>query len=140
MGRDQGIAGVEIGGRQHRLDHLDGHPQVPEPLDDLGGRDLVDAIVSIARVLVHFRWFEQPHLMVVAQRLNAQVGEQRKVANGEGIVLNGIVHNASTTPAVQVSFLEGVYTLPLRESPSEKRRLTLPSWDAARLTTERSTG
>src|SRR5260221_14777373 len=100
MARDQGIAGMEIGGRHPRLPRLDGHPQVPEPLDDLGGRDLFDAIVSIARVLVHFRWFEQPHLMVVAQRLNAQVGEQRKVANGEGIV-----HKASTTPAVQVSFL-----------------------------------
>src|SRR5260221_6043279 len=125
MARDQGIAGMEIGGRHPRLPRLDGHPQVPEPLDDLGGRDLFDAIVSIARVLVHFRWFQQPHLMVVAQRLNAQVGEQRKVANGEGIM-----HHESTTPAVRVLFLEGVYTLPLRESPSETRRLTLHSRDA----------
>src|SRR5260221_6480662 len=129
MARDQGIAGMEIGGRHPRLPRLDGHPQVPEPLDDLGGRDLFDAIVSIARVLVHFRWFQQPHLMVVAQRLNAQVGEQRKVANGEGIVLKGIVHNESTTPAVRVSFLARGYTLPLRESPSVQRRLTLASPD-----------
>src|SRR5258707_14107489 len=111
MGRDQGRGGVGTRGRRPRLPRLDGHPQVPEPVDDLGRRDLVDAIVSIARVLVHFRWFQQPHLMVVAQRLNAQVSEQRKVANGEGIVLKGIVHHESTTPAVRVSFSWKEHTL-----------------------------
>jgi hypothetical protein len=81
--RDQVVAGRRVRRGQHRLDVRDRHLQVAQPADDLGGRNLPGGVVPVAGVRVHRNRLEQPHLVVVAQRLDAEVSRAGEVAHGK---------------------------------------------------------
>jgi hypothetical protein len=49
---DQLVTGGQIRGGDDGVDLFQGHVQGPEPLDDLGGRDLVRAIAAVSRVRI----------------------------------------------------------------------------------------
>ena len=78
---DQSVARVGVRRGEHGLDVGDRHVQGPESSDDLGDGDLTLGVVAIAVVLVHLAWLEQPHLVVVVQRLDAQVRGAGEVAD-----------------------------------------------------------
>ena len=81
---DQRGAFVDVGGEQAG-DVADRHVQVPKSPDDLGGRNLVGGVVAVARVRVDLVGREQLRLVIVPQRLHAQVrhhGLGKVVASG----------------------------------------------------------
>jgi hypothetical protein len=81
---DEGGSCIGIG-HGYQCAHLaDGHPELPEAVDYLGGRHLVGAVVAVAGVLVHVSGFEQPGLVVATQRLDTQVGDLGELADGKG--------------------------------------------------------
>jgi len=59
--------------------------EIAKALDNLCGGDLFHAIGAISRVWVDFGWFQQPNLMVVAQRFDAQMDDQGKVPDAQCI-------------------------------------------------------
>jgi hypothetical protein len=81
MGDDQPVARVRVGGGEYRLDSRDGHLQAPQAADDLGERDLILGVGAIPIVGVDLAGLEQPDLVVVAQRLDAQVRRARELAD-----------------------------------------------------------
>src|ERR1700722_17743958 len=78
---DQTVACREVGGRQYGLDLGDGHLEIPEPADHLGGRNLLSGVVAVAVAGVDLVGLQQPNLVIVAQRLDAQVRRTREVAD-----------------------------------------------------------
>ena len=78
---DQPVARVGVRRGENRLDIRDRHLQAPESADHLGERDLVLGVVAIAVVRVDFARLEQPDLVVVAQRLDAEVRRAGEVAD-----------------------------------------------------------
>ena len=66
------------------MDLFERHVEGAEPADDLGGRDLPGRVVAVAGVRVHRGRLEQPHLVVVAQRFDAEVSGAREVTDGQG--------------------------------------------------------
>ena len=95
-------AGGVVGG-EHRLDLADRHLQVPQAADDLRGRYLLGGVVAVAGARVHRGRRQQPHLVVVPQRLDAQVGDAGEVADREPCchqaIVNPPVTGQSTAPA-----------------------------------------
>ena len=81
MGDDQPVTRLGVGRGQYRLDLRDGHLQTPQPADDLRKRDLILGVVAIAVAGVDLARLQQPDLVVVAQRLDAQMGRAREVAD-----------------------------------------------------------
>ena len=65
-----------VGRVENGFDLLDRHLQVPEPADDLCRRYLVGVVVAVPGIRVHLHRFEQPDLVVVTQRLHAEVRHQ----------------------------------------------------------------
>ena len=55
--------------------------ELAEPVDDLGGRDLVDAVVAVAGGGVDGGRHQQVRVVVAAQRAHAQVGQSRELAD-----------------------------------------------------------
>ena len=78
---DQVIARLKVGGREHRVDIVQGHVKVAEAADDLGGRDLIRRVPAIAGLRINLRRFEQAALVVVTQRLDAEVRSAGKVTD-----------------------------------------------------------
>src|SRR5260370_29008512 len=85
MGSNQGMACVESRCCQHGLHRINGHTQIPEPPNNLCGRELFHAIIAICRVWVNFSRFKQSNLMVVAEGFDAQVCHEGKVPNAQCI-------------------------------------------------------
>ena len=73
MGNDQPVTRLGVGRGEYRLDLRDGHLQAPQAADDLRNRDLILGVVAISVSGVDLAGLEQPDLVVVAQRLDAQV-------------------------------------------------------------------
>jgi len=70
--------------RGENLAHvLDGHLEVTEAADDLGDRDLGEGVVPIAGARSDGGGLEQADLVVVPQRLDAEVRDAREVSDGE---------------------------------------------------------
>jgi len=80
---DKGVAGRRVRCGQHCLDVGDRHLQVAQPPDDLRGRDLPGRVIPVARARVDRGRLEQPHLVVVAQCLDAEVSRAGEVAHRE---------------------------------------------------------
>ena len=59
VGGDQLVAGVDVGGGEHRLDLVQRHVQGPEAADDLGRRDLVGGVAAVAGGGVDIGRFQQ---------------------------------------------------------------------------------
>src|ERR1700730_357777 len=81
MGNDQPATRLAVGRCEYRLDFGDGHLQAPQAADDLRNRDLVLGVVAISVAGVDLAGLEQPDLVVMAQRLDAQVRRAREVAD-----------------------------------------------------------
>ncbi len=79
---DQGGAFVDVGGEQAG-DVADRHVEVAESPDDLGGRYLVSGVVAVARVRVDLVGREQLGLVIVPQRLHAQVRHGGELADAQ---------------------------------------------------------
>jgi hypothetical protein len=67
---DEDGAGVGVGHGDELADLSDGHSQLPEAVDDLGGGHLPEAVVPVAALGVHVVGFEQAGLVVSAQGLD----------------------------------------------------------------------
>jgi hypothetical protein len=67
--------GLGVGDGEQLADLPQGHVQLPEAVDDLGGRHLVEGVVAVPGLRVDVGWFEQARFVVAAQRLDAQVGD-----------------------------------------------------------------
>ena len=63
------------------MDVLQGHVELAEATDDLRHRDLIGAVPAIPGVVVDVGGVEHADAVVVAQRLDAQVGGAREVAD-----------------------------------------------------------
>jgi NAD(P)-dependent dehydrogenase (short-subunit alcohol dehydrogenase family) len=74
-----GFLGVGSGENGPQLPHR--HVECPEPADHLGSGDLFVRVVPVAAVRVDLARLEQPNLVVVAQRLHAQVRGRRECAD-----------------------------------------------------------
>ena len=81
MGSDQPVACIGVRRGEYRLDFRDGHLEAPQAADDLGHRDLILGVVAISVGGVDLAGLEQPDLVVVAQRLDAQVRRARELAD-----------------------------------------------------------
>ena len=82
MGSDQLIASRRVSCRDDRVDLFEWHFKRPEPPDDLGGGDLFGVVAAVAGAGVDLGRFEQADAVVMAQRLDVQVGRSREVPDG----------------------------------------------------------
>jgi hypothetical protein len=98
VGRYQRVAGPGVGGGQDGLHVGDGHAQIPQAADDLGRRDLLRPVVPVAGVRVDLGRFQQADLVVVAQRLDAQVRHPGEVPDRDSQV-----HTPSLIPPPKAS-------------------------------------
>jgi hypothetical protein len=76
---DQLVPGGQVRGGDDGMDLIQGHVQGPEPLDDLGGRDLVSAVASVPGVGIDIGGFQQADAVVMAQRLDVEVRGAREI-------------------------------------------------------------
>src|ERR1700720_3926149 len=83
MRDDQLVASRGIGSVKHVLELLEGHLKVPEPAYGLTKRYLGGFVVAVSRVAINVCWLEDPHVVVAAQCLHAQVGHPREVTDGQ---------------------------------------------------------
>ena len=81
VGDDQPVTRLGVGRGEYGLDLRDGHLQAPQPADDLRDRDLILGVVAIAVAGVDLAGLQQPDVVVVAQRLDAQLRCSREVAD-----------------------------------------------------------
>ena len=81
--RDQGRPDTGIGGPQDPLHIAQGDVEFAEPVDDLRGRDLVDAVVAVTGGLVHHGGFQQGRLVIPTQGPHAQMGQPRELPDGQ---------------------------------------------------------
>jgi len=100
---DQGAAGLRVGSGQHLADLADGHAELAEPADHLGGGHLRRGVVAVAGVRVDLGGLQQPGLVVAAQRFHAQVGDLEK------------------SPMLRPARMTPLWTLPRRESQTRVR-------------------
>jgi hypothetical protein len=75
------VARCQVGSGQDGGDHVQRHVQIPEPADDLRGRDLVRRVEAVPGLWVHLGGLEKADLVVVTQRLVAQVRRSGKVTD-----------------------------------------------------------
>ena len=80
---DEGVAGRGVGSVEDRLDLADRHLQIPQAADHLRGRYLRGGVVAVARAGVHGGRFQQADLVIVPERLDAQVRNAREVTDCE---------------------------------------------------------
>ena len=126
MRGDEGVAGRGVRRVEHRLDLADRHLQIPQAADDLRGRDLLGGVVAVARAGVHRGRLEQPDLVVMPQRLDAQVGDAREVADREPCCHQAIVNPPLTGQSIAELGLD---------PPARERR----GWSHQKASTTRST-
>src|ERR1700759_2633884 len=81
MANDQPVTNRGVRSGEYRLDLRDWHLQTPQAADDLRDRNLIRGVIAIAVGRVDLTGLEQPDLVVVAQRLDAQVRRAREVAD-----------------------------------------------------------
>ena len=74
VGDDQPVALLGVGRRQHRSDLGDRHLQPAQPADHLRLRDLTLGVVAVAVAGIDLGRRQQADLVVVAQRLDAEMG------------------------------------------------------------------
>jgi hypothetical protein len=79
MTGDQLVAGGQVRGGDDGMDLFQRHVQGPEPLDDLGSRDLVGAIAAVPGRRIDIGGHQQADAMVVTQRLDVQVRGAREI-------------------------------------------------------------
>ncbi len=84
MGGDEPVTGLQIRSLQDGADLVQGHAQIPETADHLCRRDLIDGIPPVPGVWVGVCRFQEPDAVIVAQRLDAQVGGPGEVTDGQG--------------------------------------------------------
>ena len=80
---DRPVPGGEIGRLQHGAHLLDRHVEVAEAPDGLGGRHLIGAVVPVSAGRIDVGGFEEPDVVIVPQRLHAEVRHLRELADGE---------------------------------------------------------
>ena len=85
VGGDLPVPRRQVGCEQHRPDRVERHAQVAQPPDHLGGGHLVGAVVAVAGVRVDRRGREDAHVVIVLQRLHAQVGHPGELADGQHV-------------------------------------------------------
>jgi len=78
---DQGCADTKVGSAQDPLHVAQRDVKFAEPVDDLGGRDLLDGVVAVAGGLVHYSGFQQGALVVATQGSHTQVGQARELSD-----------------------------------------------------------
>ena len=71
---DRRISGVDVRRAQDRAHIVERHAQIAETPDHLRGRHLARRVEAVTGRLVHGRGFEQPDVVVVPERLDAEVG------------------------------------------------------------------
>ena len=79
--RDETCACVRVGGRHDASDLGQRDVELAQPVDDLGGRDLVGAVVAVAAGGVDGGRDQQVRVVVAAQCAHAQVGQSRELAD-----------------------------------------------------------
>ena len=110
---DDGVAGGLVGGLQHGAYVVDRQVEVAEPADQPGLGDLLGAVVAVAAARVGPGRLQQPHVVIVPQRLHGQEGHPREVADGQQAVH---AHSLHSPPAGESSGPNTGLTLPLREA------------------------
>src|SRR6266487_2732079 len=83
MRGDERVAGRGVGRTEDRLDLADRHLQIPQPTDNLRGRHLRGGVVAVARAGVHGGRLQQADLVIMPQRLDAQVSDTGEVTDSE---------------------------------------------------------
>jgi hypothetical protein len=78
---DLPVARGDVGGRQDRSDRVERHAQVAQPPDDLSRGHLVGAVKPVAGVRVDRGRLKDAHVVVVMQRLHAQVRHSGELAD-----------------------------------------------------------
>ena len=78
---DDRVARGHVRRLQHGPDLLQRHAQVAQPADDLRGRDLTRPVQPVTSRRVDVRRLQQAYLVVMTQRLDAQVGHPGEVAD-----------------------------------------------------------
>jgi hypothetical protein len=81
--RDEQVARREVLRREHLAHPLHGHLEVTEASDDLRDRDLGERVAAVARARIDGGGLEQADLVVVPQRLDAEVGDAGEVSDRE---------------------------------------------------------
>ena len=84
MGGDEVVASVNIGCGDDRLDLVQRHLQGTKAPDDLGGGDLLGGVTPVAGVRVDISWLQESDVVVVTQRLHAEVGGAGEISDGQG--------------------------------------------------------
>jgi hypothetical protein len=69
---------------QDSLDILDSHVEATETADDLRRGDLSGGVAAVPRPRVDVDRFEKPYLVVVAQRLHAEVRDPGELSDRQG--------------------------------------------------------
>jgi hypothetical protein len=83
MGSDLAVPGLEVGRRKDRRDLVERHPEIPQPPDHLRRSDLAGVIGPIAGEGVDGGGLKDAHVMVVPERLDAQVRHPGEVTDGQ---------------------------------------------------------
>src|ERR1700676_1288456 len=94
MSSDQSAASLGIGRGEHLADLAYGHSQVSETPDHLSRRYLCRLVVPIPAVRVDLSRIEQPRVVIMPQRLHAQMRDLRKLTNAQAIA-----HRSTLNPA-----------------------------------------
>jgi hypothetical protein len=81
---DHRVAGGDVKRREHGLDVLQRHIELAEAADDLRHGELIGAVTPVARIWIDVGGLQNADAMVMAQRLDAQVGGPREVADAQG--------------------------------------------------------
>ena len=83
VGGDLPVPCRQVGCEQHGPDRVERHAQVAQPPDHLGGGYLVGAVGAVAGVRVDRRGRQDAHVVIVVQRLHAEVGRPGELADGQ---------------------------------------------------------
>ena len=79
--RDLAVPRLQVGGDEHRPDRVKRHAQVAQPPDDLGGNHLGRVVGAVAGERVDGGGLQDAHVVVVPERLHAQVGHPGELAD-----------------------------------------------------------
>ena len=81
MGGDEPAPARLVRSLDDGADPVQRHVEIAGPPDDLGRGDLFSRVAAVTGGLVDFGWLEEPHPVIVAQRLHAQKGGLGKVTD-----------------------------------------------------------
>ena len=83
MPEERPVAGSGVGSLQHHPDLVDRHVELAEPADGVRNGNLARRVAPVARGRVDVRRLEQADIVVVPERLDAQVGHLRELADAD---------------------------------------------------------